>query len=565
MMMETSPRRRRANRKSWPLLLVVAAVVAIVLICWVTGGAVTASIHGTRTTRRTTRRTILITAARQPQQQQEEKNQRSQNQINVIPRGGGATTTAATTTTTATLIAGPKADALILLAVTAFTTPLCERILRISPILGYLLLGLWLGPNGMGVIYDIHTIEHIAECGIVLFLFEMGLHLDLQTLWEIRADVFGVGFSQFASTALVIGTFCHMVFHLSRPASLVIGWSLALSSSAFVLQLLKDKKETNTNYGKSAFGILLLQDLMVVPLLVMTPLLAVASSGSSASSTSSTSVGAAITKAVGSMAVSVLTIVAVFGQFLLLPLLKAVASTNSTVAFTSLVLAAVFGSSFLTEGLGLSNTLGAFLMGMVVAEKTKATTKSTSVQQKSSSSSSKDKQQVEHNVVDYKHEIEHSVGTIQGILVAIFFFTVGFEIDVHLIVSKPRQILSLVLSILMVKISLATLACRPFHIPWSIAQRIGLVLSQGGEFAFVAFKTARMAGILTKDTTRLLSTAVALTMACTPVLEELGAHYQPILAQRENVATTPPPKSTSTVAAPTKTKPSAWRIREKTA
>jgi monovalent cation:H+ antiporter-2, CPA2 family len=567
MMMEKSPRRRRANRRSWPLLLVVAGVVAIVLQCLVGGAA--ASIHGGRSTtrRRTTRRTILLTAAHQPQQQQEKKKIQSRNQIHVIPRGGGATTTTTTTTAT-TLIAGSKADALILLAVTAFTTPLCERILKISPILGYLLLGLWLGPNGMGVISDIHAIEHIAECGIVLFLFEMGLHLDLETLWEIRSDVFGVGFTQFAATALVIGLFCHMIFHLSKPASLVIGWSLALSSSAFVLQLLKDKKETKTAYGKSAFGILLLQDLMVVPLLVMTPLLATASSGSASSSTS---VKTAITKAVMSMAVSVVTIVGVFGQFLLLPLLQAVAATNSTVAFTSLVLAAVFGSSFLTEGLGLSNTLGAFLMGMVVAEKTKSksTNKSTSTSvQKSSSPSSQDKH------VDYKHEIEHSVGTIQGILVAFFFFTVGFEIDVHLIVSKPRQIMSLVVSILMVKISLAMFACRPFGIPWSIAQRIGLVLSQGGEFAFVAFKTARMAGILTKDTTRLLSTAVALTMACTPVLEELGAYYQPIWARREKIehaattATTRPPKKTTTnvvAAAPTKTKPSAWRIREKTA
>jgi monovalent cation:H+ antiporter-2, CPA2 family len=132
-----------------------------------------------------------------------------------------------------------------------------------------------------------------------------------------------------------------------------------------------------------------------------------------------------------------------------------------------------------------------------------------------------------------KHDIEHAVATIQGILVAIFFFTVGFEIDVHLIFSQPLTVLSVVAAILLVKTILATAACRAFALPLSVAQRIGLVLSQGGEFAFVALRTARAAGILGPDTTRLVSTAVALTMATTPALESLGAHLQPRLEQRE--------------------------------
>lgn len=426
----------------------------------------------------------------------------------LIPRGGGTAGTGgegAGKTMIAQLLSGlfqfltgSRADALILLAVTALTTPLCQnKFWKISPILGYLFFGLLLGPNGAGVVADPHQMEHIAEFGIILFLFEMGIHLDLKTLWDIRTDVFCVGLTQFASTALVISGFCHLVLHLNFAASLIIGWSLALSSSAFVLQLLKDKKQTDSRYGKSSFGILLLQDLMVVPLLVMTPLLAGSGEGS---------ISDAIFKALVSILIGV-AMITTYGQTILSPLLNKsiVAAAGSKEAFTALILASVFGGSFLTEGLGLSNTLGAFLMGMIMAEQAK----------------------------QHKHDIEQAVGTLQGILVGIFFFTVGFEIDLNLIISHPIRLATIVAAVMALKITLATASCLQFGISPSVAQRIGLVLSQGGEFAFVAFRTARAAGILTKDQTRLLLTTVSLTMACTPALEELGASLQVTLDQRE--------------------------------
>jgi len=394
---------------------------------------------------------------------------------------------------------GNKADTLILLAVTALNQPICTQLLQLSPILGFLGLGLLLGPNGANVISNVHQVEHLADLGIVLFLFEMGLHIDFKTLVEIKTDVFGIGGTQFGLTAVAILLFCKNVLNMSTASSLIVGWSLALSSSAFVMQLLKDKKETNSKYGRSSFGTLLLQDLMVVPLLVMTPLLA---------GNSDSSVGTAIAQAFTSIVVALVAILGIFGKGILNPVLDFVTKSSSKEALMGVILMSVLGGSFLTEGLGLSNTLGAFLMGMLVAE------------------------------TKHKHTIEHEIALPQGILVGLFFFTVGFEIDLGLVASSPFKILGIVAALMATKAAIATAACRMFGIPMATAQRVGLVLSQGGEFAFVAFRTARAAGILSDDLTRWLLTIVSLTMVCTPALEELGStiskRMEPAVIQTKN-------------------------------
>lgn len=377
-------------------------------------------------------------------------------------------------------INGPKADTLILLLSTALNNPICQK-LSISPILGFLGLGLLFGPNGKGLIKDIHTTEMMADLGIVLFLFEMGIHLDLKTLMAMKKDVFGIGLSQFTITAGVIAAIS-AILKYSVPAMVIIGWSLALSSSAFVLQLLKDKGQMETQYGRSSFGTLLLQDLMVVPLLVLTPILAGGGG----------SIGQALGKALLQIILALSTI-GVFGKFVMNPVFDLVAGSGSQEAFIGAILSTVLGMSFLTEGLGLSNTLGAFLSGMLLAE------------------------------TKHRHHIEVEAGPIRGILVGLFFFTVGFEIDISMIMSSPLKIASTVMGILAVKASIAALVCKGFGLPWSTAQRVGLVLSQGGEFAFVAFRTARSSGILTQEQTKYLLTCVSLTMALTPVLEDVGA------------------------------------------
>ena len=377
-------------------------------------------------------------------------------------------------------IKGPKGDTLLLLATTALNTPICKKF-GASPILGFLALGILFGPNGKGLVQDIHTTELLADLGVVFFLFEMGIHLNFDTLMSMRKDVFGLGGSQFTITALVVAGVAKY-FGLSTAAMVVLGGGLALSSSAFVLQLLKDKEELGSKFGKSSFGVLLLQDLAVVPLLVVTPILAGGGEG----------LGKALATA-GIQAGMALTAIAVIGKFLMNPVFDFVAGCNSQEAFVGLILATVLGMSFLTEGLGLSNTLGAFLAGVLLSD------------------------------TKHCHDIEKEISPFRGILVGLFFFSVGFEIDLNLIMSKPGLVASIVAAIVGGKALIAGLVCLLFGLDLSIAQRAGLILSQGGEFAFVAFRLARSLGILSAEQTKLMLTCVSLTMAVTPFMEEMGA------------------------------------------
>ena len=375
---------------------------------------------------------------------------------------------------------GAKSDTLLLLLTTALVPALCQK-LNTSPILGFLATGLLFGPKGRNNINDIHTTELMADIGIVFFLFEMGIHLSVDTLMSMQKDVFGLGLTQVAITSVIIATIAGLCGQ-STAAKIVIGGGLALSSSAFVLQLLKDKDQLGTKFGKSSFGVLLFQDLAVVPLLVTTKVLGGTGDGSVAS---------AILSAVIKACMALIAI-AFSGKFLLGPLFDAVAKTESQEAFIGALLATVLGMSFLTEGLGLSNTLGAFLAGVLLSES------------------------------KYNHQIEKEISPFRGILVGLFFFTVGFEIDLNLVASKFGLVSSVVLGLMALKTVLTTLICMAFGEGFPTAQRVGLILSQGGEFGFVAFRMAREYGILDADTTKLLMTSVALTMALTPFVEEIG-------------------------------------------
>jgi CPA2 family monovalent cation:H+ antiporter-2 len=396
-----------------------------------------------------------------------------------IPRGGGGNMVTHALQELKTDVTGPKSDTLLLMLTTALIPAICGK-LSVSPILGFLANGLLLGPNGGKLITDVHTTEAVADLGVVLFLFEMGIHLDFKTLMDMRMDVFGLGLSQFLITAVAVAMVartCGMDF----ASQVVLGGGLALSSSAFVLQLLKDKNQLETEFGRSSFGVLLLQDLAVVPLLVVTPLLK-----------GGEGLGGALAKA-GVQAILALGVIALAGKFVLTPLFDLCAKSGSQEAFLGAILSTVLGFSFLTEGLGLSNTLGAFLAGVILSE------------------------------TPHRHHIEKEISPFRGILVGLFFFTVGFEIDLSLIFSKIGLVSSIVLGIMSGKAVIATLLCRAFGRKLSVAQQVGLMLSQGGEFAFVAFRLARSLNILDADTTKLMLTCVSLTMALTPFAEEIGS------------------------------------------
>jgi len=295
--------------------------------------------------------------------------------------------------------------------------------------------------------------------------------------------VFGLGLSQFLGTAAAVAAIGKVAFNLPGNALVVLGGGLALSSSAFVLQLLKDKDQLATRFGKASFGILLLQDLAVVPLLVVTPILAGGGQGLGAA------LGSALVKAT-----IALSGIAFTGRVVLNPLFNTVAKARTQEAFLGVILLTVLGMSFLTEGLGLSNTLGAFLAGVLLSE------------------------------TKYRYQIEADIAPFRGILLGLFFVTVGFEIDVGLVLSQLPLVSAVVLGIIFVKAAVAALASMAFGLSLSTSIQTGFIVSQAGEFAFVAFGLAKSLGIFTPSQTKFLLTCVSLTMALTPFLSSLGGN-----------------------------------------
>lgn len=376
---------------------------------------------------------------------------------------------------------GPRRDTLVLLLSTTVVVPVMTR-LKSSPILGFLLTGMLLGPQGFSIVNDIKTTEALAELGIVFFLFEMGLELSIQRLVQMRRDVFGLGFTQFSITAVAIFILSRLL-GLAGPASVVVGGALALSSSAFVLQLLRDKDSLGTRHGRASFGILLFQDLAVVPLLVVTPLLT--AGGGSAMAWA---MGWAACKAGFAFALILFT-----GKFLLDRVFNFVAKSQSHEAFLAVILVTVLTMSSLTEGLGLSNTLGAFMAGVLLSE-TKYRYQVCTVIDLSWVAKCKGSRYEISVLLSYRQQVEADIAPFRGLLLGFFFMTVGFEIDINLIKTQSSLIFGLLGGLLTLKTGIITSLCLGFGLSLSNAQHVGLLLSQGGEFAFVAFGMARGLG-----------------------------------------------------------------------
>lgn len=373
-------------------------------------------------------------------------------------------------------------DALILLLTTVVIVPVMRK-LNTSPILGFLVAGIVLGPNGLGLIRDVVASKKLAEFGVVFFLFEMGLELSSDKLISLGKDVFGLGTAQFVISGALM-TLLSVAAGLPVPPAVVIGFGVALSSSAFVLQLLSERGEMGTRFGRATFGILLLQDLAVVPLLVVTPLLA----GSGGAAAVGKAVGIAGAK--GALALAA---IAVMGKTVLEPVFSIAAKTRSSEAFMATILFVVLGTSALTETLGLSDTLGAFLAGVMLAE------------------------------TKYRHQVEADIKPFRGLLLGLFFITVGFAIDLNLAAANIGAVSSLVVGLLALKAGVIAAAGLVFGLSFGTALRTGLMLAQGGEFAFVIFGLANRVGVLPTPLCNLLLLVVALSMALTPVLAALGS------------------------------------------
>jgi monovalent cation:proton antiporter-2 (CPA2) family protein len=387
-------------------------------------------------------------------------------------------------------------DILILLAAAVIAVPLFQR-LGLGAILGYLAGGALVGPWGFGFIDQIEEIQHIAEFGVVFLLFIIGIELRPARLWAMRRMVFGLGTAQVMVTGLAIAGLA-LLFEQSLRTAVIIGFGLALSSTAFGLQILNERGELGTAHGNTAFSVLLLQDLAVVPLLTLISLLA-------ADTALLEGIEFAILEAV-----LVITIVILFGRFFLSPILRLVARSRTSEVFIAAAVFAVLGTAWLMEEVGLSLALGAFLAGLMMADS------------------------------HYRHQVIADIEPFRGILLGLFFMGVGMSIDFGLLGSQSVLFAGLVLGLLLVKSVITWTLCRLMGIGSLDATRVSLLLSQSGEFGFVLFGLAAISGVLQEELFHILTLLVALTMVTTPLMSNFGEYLNSRLskaADRHNVST----------------------------
>jgi len=370
--------------------------------------------------------------------------------------------------------------AVVFLLATVIAVPLTKRF-RLGAVLGYLLAGVVIGPPLLGLVSDTEGVATISEFGVVLMLFVIGLELSPQRLWVMRRAVFGTGLLQVLGTSAVIGALGYYLFGLSGKAALIVGGSLALSSTAFGLQILAERKEATSAYGRQVFAVLLFQDLAAIPLIAAVPLLA-----------SSTAQSFDLLAIVRTVAVIVAVIVG--GRYLLRPIFRFVARADSVEVFTATALLVVMGVALLMEFAGLSATLGAFLAGMLLADS------------------------------EYRHEMESNIEPFKGLLLGLFFISVGMSMDLSLLLERPGLVAGLVAGLLLLKgVLLWPLGRLLGGLNRSDTLRLVVLLACGGEFAFVVLRQAaeqRLIGALQRDA---LVLTITLTMALTPLLVVLAA------------------------------------------
>src|SRR5579863_5580437 len=386
-------------------------------------------------------------------------------------------------------------DALVVLGTAGIVVPIVSR-LGFSPVLGYLGAGALLGPLGLGslsgsfpVLYwftvgDAKDVAGIAELGVVFLLFLIGLELSLQRLLTMRRLVFGMGGLQvLITTALLAGI---AAYAGSTPSeAIILGASLSLSSTAIVLELLSNQGRLKTTVGRSSFAVLLLQDLAVIPILMFVSLLA-AGSGSS--------VLASLGRALLQAAVALTAIVA-FGRVLLRPLFRMVAATRSRDLFIATALFVIIAAGVVANQAGLSMALGAFVAGLLLAE------------------------------TEYRKAIEATIEPFKGLLLGIFFFTVGMDIDVRELLREPILLAAAVVCLIAVKALLIIGLARLFRLSWPVAVEMGLLLGPGGEFAFVGIGMAADSRLIGAPVASFALVVTSITMAITPLLSAAGRRF----------------------------------------
>lgn len=395
-------------------------------------------------------------------------------------------------------------EVVIFLIAAGVIVPVFHR-LRVSPVLGYLIIGAVIGPFGLGllandvpwlahaVISDLQGVQVLAELGVIFLLFMIGLELSLERLWAMRRLVFGLGSLQILVTAVIIGLIA-WEFGNSPAASMVLGACLALSSTAIVMELLMQNRRLGTSLGRSSFSILLMQDLAVVPILFMVGVLGAKSGGN---------IGIDLAVALGKAALTIALIYAV-GQLLLRPLMRIVAQSHSPEMFMAAILLAVIGLSAVTAAAGLSMALGAFLAGLLLAE------------------------------TEYRHEVQIYIEPFKGLMLGLFFMSVGMGIDYRVVMQDPGWIVASALGLFVLKSLITAGLCVAFGLPRHTSIEAGLLTGQGGEFGFIVVGLAMSLALLPPDVAQFMLIVTGLTMVITPFVASAAQR----LAARMELRTT---------------------------
>ncbi|WPC73850.1 glutathione-regulated potassium-efflux system protein KefB [Vibrio porteresiae] len=359
----------------------------------------------------------------------------------------------------------------VFLAAAVLTVPLAQRA-GLGSVIGYLLAGVAIGPWGLGLINDVDAILHFAEFGVVLLLFLIGLELNPKKLWQMRIPILGLGGAQVIVTTSMLASIISLC-GIDWRTSLVIGVGLAMSSTAIALRLLEEHDLSHSETGQTAFSVLLFQDIAVIPVLALMPLLA----GNSA-----------MTWLDGIWMLAGIVGLMVGGHYLLNPIFRYIILSGVRELFTIAALLLVIGIALMMEHLGLSMALGAFIAGVLLAES------------------------------EFRHELEIAVEPFKGLLLGLFFIAVGMSVDLGLLVIEPWFILGSVVSLVVLKGLILYILARIVGTGSKARSNMAAILSQGGEFAFVIFTAARSNQLLTGDQVSLMLVIVSLSMVTTPLL-----------------------------------------------
>ncbi len=383
-------------------------------------------------------------------------------------------------------------ELVVFLVAAGIVVPVFHR-LRVSPVLGFLLVGLAIGPYGLArfadllpalqyiTIGDIDGVRLIAEFGVMFLLFTIGLELSLDRLWQLRRLVFGLGLSQVLLSAAAIAAIA-MMFGNGLAAAIVLGSCLALSSTAMVMQLLVESRRNATPLGRASFAILLMQDLAVVPILLLVGFVAAAQQGSGDDGRIWLQLGETLLGAAGALIGIVL-----FGRYLLAPLYRMVGAAKSPELFMALTLLVVIAMAAVTGLAGLSMALGAFLAGLLLSES------------------------------EYRHAVEVSIEPFKGLLLGLFFLSVGMGIDLRVALDHAGWLLLSVIGLFAIKGSIIAALALLFGRGRIVALEMALLLGQGGEFAFVVLGMAERLGLIELQISQFMLLVVSLSMALTPL------------------------------------------------